>query len=64
MIDKKTIENVAKCSIAFNQEADGGGAMSFDKKFLSYYDNFKIVVVEETESLIKLKVVFKGDIIL
>jgi hypothetical protein len=57
ILNHKVIERIAKVAIAYNQNKEG--YMEFDKKFLSYLDNFDIVVVEETETSIKLKAVIR-----
>lgn len=57
-MNKKTIEQVAKCAVGWNQKTNGG-TVKFNKKFLSYYDNFELRVVSENDEEIELKLVMK-----
>lgn len=58
-MDKNMFEQIAKCAIGFNQSAQGG-TVEFDKKFLSYYDEFSVFVVEETDTTIKVRIDVKA----
>lgn len=59
VMDNKMFEQIAKCAIGFNQRAQGG-AVEFDKKFLSYYDEFSVFVVEETDTTVKVRIDVKA----
>lgn len=47
-MDKKTLERIVKCTVAWNKE------LEFDKDFLKIFDDMKLII-EEDEKTLKLR---------